>query len=262
MILAGKGPLEKKYRRLAEKLPNPIVMEFYEPERLREILHMADLYVHTSDAEIEAMSCMEAFACGLVPVIADSPRSATPQFALDGRSLFPAGDTAALAERIDWWMEHPEERAGDGAPLRRAHRELLARLIQCEAGGEGENGMKAVAGVVMNRVHARGGEYARVGQGSIRNIIFQPYQFVCASETEGGVYNPQNIYNMRPEQIHYDIADWAIAGNRLPDVAESLWFYNPFGPTCRSFFPSDVGYWQTRIGDHCFYNPTNAYYQT
>ncbi len=27
-------------------------------------------------------------------------------------------------------------------------RELLARLIQCEAGGEGENGMKAVAGVV------------------------------------------------------------------------------------------------------------------
>ena len=40
-------------------------------------------------------------------------------------------------------------------------RELLARLIQCEAGGEGDTGMKAVAGVVMNRVHARGGEYAR-----------------------------------------------------------------------------------------------------
>ena len=76
-------------------------------------------------------------------------------------------------------------------------RELLARLIQCEAGGEGDTGMKAVAGVVMNRVHARGGEYARVGRGSIRNIIFQPYQFVCASETERGTYNPQNIFNMR-----------------------------------------------------------------
>lgn len=141
-------------------------------------------------------------------------------------------------------------------------RELLARLIECEAGGEGDNGMKAVAGVVMNRVHARGGEYARVGQGSIRNIIFQPYQFVCASETEGGAYNPQNIYNMRPQAIHYEIADWAIAGNRLPVVAESLWFYNPFGPNCRNNFPSNVGYWQTRIGDHCFYNPTNAYYET
>lgn len=114
----------------------------------------------------------------------------------------------------------------------------------------------------MNRVNARGGEYARVGQGSIRNIIFQPYQFVCASETENGAYNPQNIYNMRPEQIHYDIADWAIVGNRIPDVAESLWFYNPFGPQCRSRFPSEVGYWQTRIGDHCFYNPTDAYYKT
>lgn len=100
------------------------------------------------------------------------------------------------------------------------------------------------------------------GRGSIRNIIFQPYQFVCASETERGTYNPQNIFNMRPEQIHFDIADWAIAGNRIPDVAESLWFYNPFGPQCRSRFPSEVGYWQTRIGDHCFYNPTDAYYRT
>ena len=65
-------------------------------------------------------------------------------------------------------------------------RELLARLIECEAGGEGENGMKAVASVVMNRVTASGGEYARVGQGSIQKIIMQPGQFVCASETERG----------------------------------------------------------------------------
>ena len=51
-------------------------------------------------------------------------------------------------------------------------RELLARLIQCEAGGEGENGMKAVAGVVMNRVNVIGGEYDRLGQGDLYNIIF------------------------------------------------------------------------------------------
>ena len=30
--------------------------------------------------------------------------------------------------------------------------EILARLIQCEAGGEGENGMQAVASVIMNRL--------------------------------------------------------------------------------------------------------------
>ena len=140
--------------------------------------------------------------------------------------------------------------------------ELFARLIQCEAGGEGDNGMKAVAGVVMNRVHASGGEYARTGEGSIRRIILQPGQFVCASETEDGAYNPQNIYNMRPEAIHYEIADWAIAGNRLGEVGESLWFFNPFSPNCRQNFPSNVGVFRARIGDHCFYDPTPAYFET
>lgn len=53
-------------------------------------------------------------------------------------------------------------------------RELLARIVQCEAGGEGDNGMKAVATVVMNRVNSSEGEYFRVSQGgNIRNIIFQ-----------------------------------------------------------------------------------------
>ena len=36
-------------------------------------------------------------------------------------------------------------------------REVFARLIQCEAGGEGENWMKAVANVVMNRVRTNMG---------------------------------------------------------------------------------------------------------
>ena len=141
-------------------------------------------------------------------------------------------------------------------------RELLARLIQCEAGGEGDDGMKAVASVVMNRVRAPGGEYARIGQGSIRNIVFQPGQFTCIQETVRGGYNAQNIYNMRPEQIHYDIADWAIAGNRLTDLGSSLWFFNPYSSRCPQNFPSGVGTFVVRIGDHCFYDPTPDYYDT
>ena len=141
-------------------------------------------------------------------------------------------------------------------------RELLARLIQCEAGGEGDNGMRAVASVIMNRVNAPGGEYARIGKGSIRNIIFQEGQFVCASTVENGRPNRQNIYNMEPEQIHYDIADWAIAGNRLSSLGQALWFYNPFAPECRQTFPNENGYFITRVGEHCFYNPSNAYFQT
>ena len=77
-------------------------------------------------------------------------------------------------------------------------------------------GMKAVATVIMNRVNASEGEYLRVSQGgNIRAIIFQQGQFDCTRENLRNQYNPQNIYNMVPTDEHYEIADWAIAGNLL-----------------------------------------------
>jgi hypothetical protein len=139
--------------------------------------------------------------------------------------------------------------------------EILARIIECEAGGEGETGMKAVACVVMNRVNITYGEYGRI-ESTVRAVVYQPGQFVCVRETVGGQYNRQNIYNMRPTQVHYDIANWAIAGNRLTNLGFALWYFNPFSPSCRSFFPSEVGRFVIRIGDHCFYNPTEAYADT
>lgn len=143
-------------------------------------------------------------------------------------------------------------------------RELLARIIECEAGGEGDNGMKAVATVIMNRVNAAEGEYARVSAGGdIRSIIYQQGQFDCASETIFGQYNPQNIYNMNPTDIHYNIADWAIAGNRLAEIGICLWYLNPFKPTCNQTFPPNgSGTLHTRLGEHCFYRPTSLYSNT
>jgi spore germination cell wall hydrolase CwlJ-like protein len=41
------------------------------------------------------------------------------------------------------------------------NRELFARLIRCEAGGEGLTGMRAVATCVMNRTRVTYGEYRR-----------------------------------------------------------------------------------------------------
>lgn len=70
-------------------------------------------------------------------------------------------------------------------------RELFARIIKCEAGGEGDNGMKAVATVVMNRVHVPYGEYQRVCQGNLRCVIMQPDQFTCIKESIAGEYNPK-----------------------------------------------------------------------
>lgn len=135
--------------------------------------------------------------------------------------------------------------------------ELFARLIQCEAGGEGDNGMRAVASVVMNRVRTREGEYSRYN--TLTDVIYQSGQFNCARTILGGQQNLQNIYNMNPTTIHYAIAEWAIAGGRLANLGQALWFFNPYSTECRNNFPSAVGYFVIRIGDHCFYNPTPAY---
>ena len=116
----------------------------------------------------------------------------------------------------------------------------------------------------MNRVQVPYGEYARVSQdGNIRNILFQQGQFDCASETLGGSYNPQNIYNMTPTEVHYNIADWALAGNKLNEIGKCLWYMNPFRPTCTNTFPyNGSGTLHTRLGDHCFYRPTQQYKNT
>ncbi|OFI05000.1 cell wall hydrolase CwlJ [Clostridium acetireducens DSM 10703] len=142
-------------------------------------------------------------------------------------------------------------------------RELLARIIKCEAGGEGENGMKAVASVVMNRVNVAYGEYLRICQGDLRKVIFQKGQFDCATSILKGLPNPQTIWANPPEEIHYQIADWALSGNRLYNTGNALWYFNPFVVTCPYTFPyNGTGRYLVRIGQHCFYNPTELYAQT
>ena len=116
----------------------------------------------------------------------------------------------------------------------------------------------------MNRVNVPDGEYARISQGgNIRNILFQEGQFDCARETIRGNYNSQNIYNMVPTDLHYYIADWALAGNRLNEIDNCLWYLNPYRPSCGSTFPANgSGTLHTRMGEHCFYRPTPLYSKT
>ncbi len=110
LVFAGTGPLEKVLRKYAarKKIPMP-VMRFYSREELIGVIRAADLYVHPAEIEIEAIACLEAIACGKVPLIADSPRSATRYFALSEKNLFRHNDPKDLAEKLDWWLEHPEE---------------------------------------------------------------------------------------------------------------------------------------------------------
>ncbi len=111
LIFAGKGPKANHYKALSKKLPVPPIFGFYTQTELIKILQYSDLYVHSADVEIEAISCLEAIACGLIPVISNSPASATKQFALDDRSLFECGNSAHLASKIDYFIEHENEKA-------------------------------------------------------------------------------------------------------------------------------------------------------
>lgn len=110
LTLFGNGPKKKKLIKQAKKLGVDVEFGFLPPAELVKRLQQADLYVHTAKVESEAIACIEATACGLVPVIGDSKLSATTQFALDGRSLFKNDDAKSLAEKIEYWYGNADER--------------------------------------------------------------------------------------------------------------------------------------------------------
>lgn len=112
IMLTGDGPRRNYLMKLIKKLnfTNPPIQKLYKHEELHDALWMGDLYVHTSIVEIEAISCLEAIACGMVPVIADSRKSATRKFAIDDRCLYKSRNIQDLTDHIDYWIEHKEEK--------------------------------------------------------------------------------------------------------------------------------------------------------
>ena len=116
LVFAGNGPKANKIKSAARKLFEDGVVKheptfgFYTLKQLQELAASSWLYVHCAKIEVEGLSCIEAIQQGLVPVIAKGKLTATAQFALDEHSTFPTSDYKALAERIDWWIEHPDHR--------------------------------------------------------------------------------------------------------------------------------------------------------
>ena len=114
--IAGKGPKLEKYTKMANKLYQDGVLTyqptvgFYNRDELRELAAKADLAVHCAYVEVEGMSVTEAMQQAVVPIIATATYSGTDTYALDSRSKFPAGNAKALAAKIDYWFDHPQER--------------------------------------------------------------------------------------------------------------------------------------------------------
>lgn len=134
LVLAGKGPMEKKLRLIAAAHRVNCTFSFFSREDLIQALLSSDLYVHTAVAELEAISCLEAIVTGLVPIICDSKRSATREFAVDQRCLFHSGDPADLRNRIEYFYGHPAEI--------KAYREIYSRRNNAYRQGECMNQME------------------------------------------------------------------------------------------------------------------------
>jgi glycosyltransferase involved in cell wall biosynthesis len=112
LVFAGSGPQKENLEKLAKGLlPIQPMFNFFSRDDLVKTINYADLYVHPAEIEIEAIACLEAVSCGLVPVIANSPRCATKAFALDERNLFINKNSADLAKKIEYWLDNPEEKA-------------------------------------------------------------------------------------------------------------------------------------------------------
>lgn len=109
LVFAGSGPRREQIRKQAERAGIlPPVMRFCSRDELVRIINYADLYCHPAEIELEGIACLEAIRCGLVPVISDSRRCATKEFAIDDRNLFRCNDPKDLAAKIDFWIGHGE----------------------------------------------------------------------------------------------------------------------------------------------------------
>lgn len=123
--------------------------------------------------------------------------------------------------------------------------EVFARTVMGEAGGESQQGMQAVANVIMNRAKKQGK--------SVRDIALAPGQFSMWNGVTGyakgeGALDP---FNMRVKDEIYGLVGNAMSGNLDDVTGGALNYYNPhvadpkWGKNYGGNFP-------TTIGNHIF----------
>jgi 1,2-diacylglycerol 3-alpha-glucosyltransferase len=114
LVLAGAGPQEARLRALGRGLPNPPEIGFLPRGRLAHLLATADLFVHSSEVELEGIAVLEAMNAGLPVLVAESTESAASEFALADDFRFRGGDAGELAAKIDALIERPSLLAAAG----------------------------------------------------------------------------------------------------------------------------------------------------
>lgn len=100
--------------------------------------------------------------------------------------------------------------------------DLLARTIWGEARGEGVDGMKAIANVIMNRVK-KGGWWGS----TVADVVLFPKQFSCWNENDVNYIATKNVTEDDDDfyWLKNIIAPKAISGN-LPDNTDGATHYH------------------------------------
>lgn len=111
LVLGGQGVKEKSYKKLAENLPVEPIFKFYSRKEIIDVLNACDMYVHPAEVELEGISCIEAIACGKLTIVSSSKKSATRGYAVSDRCVFKNRDAKDLSRVIDYWIDHPSEKA-------------------------------------------------------------------------------------------------------------------------------------------------------
>jgi colanic acid/amylovoran biosynthesis glycosyltransferase len=124
--IIGEGPLRGELESLVKKLNLEEVVSFRGPMEQKDIMQEllgSDLFLFPSIAEALPVSLMEAQAIGL-PVVATQVGSAD-QIVSEGKSgfLVPSGNSALLAEKCAYLLEHP----GEWEEMGRFGREIITQ---------------------------------------------------------------------------------------------------------------------------------------
>ena len=137
----------------------------------------------------------------------------------------------------------PQMRAGSLADM--DDREVLARTIAAEAGGESAQGQLAVAAVIANR--------ARKQNKSMRDVSLARGQFSAWNSLTGyaGGEGGLDMFNLKVSDDIYGLTDQVMAGNYQDPTGGAANYYNPavanpkWGANYGGNFP-------TKIGNHIF----------
>jgi len=103
-------------------------------------------------------------------------------------------------------------------------REILAKTLQAEAGGEGYEGMIAAGAVIRNR--AESGNY---GGKSIKGVIMKPGQFSAWNGVTGyaGGEGAIDMANIGVSEAAYAAADAILGGQYEDQTGGATHYYNP-----------------------------------